>query len=432
MWRRSRGLLRFQAALDVGLVVIFGPALFVGGDLNPVRCLERNRPFTDTRWSGVTAFQPTQSDLVLQFHPWWEAAREQTTGRAPAADRRRHRRRSASAGQRPDRVVGAGDVAGVGPRPGARDDGDGAVEDRTGRSRSLFAVVAGLAAAVGGGSGRRHRLRGRRLPGGVVTGAPDLGHRRPAVVVVAGLGGAAAPLGVARRRLSRCGVRMAAGQRTAPGDCGRRHRFGAPGRSRPPPAAVAAGGRGGGVDGAGGPDTGVAHRGLHRRLLPARGGARPAAQCRAGAGRLAGACRPAADSAPGQRPPRSGRLAGALSICPCCHRGRRSGSGVVGGGIGSASLSGPPVVGPRLSRGCGRSLFAAAAPRLVIGACPAFGSDDAAPLCGARTLGSGCMCRVVVRRCAQWASKRHRLAMVAGGAAGRSYGPVQALAAGAD
>ncbi len=84
MWRRSRGLLRFQAALDVGLAVIIGPALLLGADLNPVRCLERNRPFTDTRWSEKTQFQPTQSDLVLQFHPWWEAAREQLlAGRLP-------------------------------------------------------------------------------------------------------------------------------------------------------------------------------------------------------------------------------------------------------------------------------------------------------------------------------------------------------------
>jgi hypothetical protein len=84
MWQRSRGLLRFQAALDVGLAVIIGPALLLGADLNPVRCLERNRPFVDTVWSDITEFQPTQSDLVLQFHPWWEAAREQLlAGRLP-------------------------------------------------------------------------------------------------------------------------------------------------------------------------------------------------------------------------------------------------------------------------------------------------------------------------------------------------------------
>jgi hypothetical protein len=71
-------------ALDVGLAVIIGPALFLGADLNPVRCLQRNQPFTDTRWSEITEFQPTQSDLVLQFHPWWEATREQLLdGRLP-------------------------------------------------------------------------------------------------------------------------------------------------------------------------------------------------------------------------------------------------------------------------------------------------------------------------------------------------------------
>jgi hypothetical protein len=84
MWRRSRELLCFQAALDAVLAVVIGPALLLGVDLNPVRCLERNRPFTDYRWADVTAFQPTQSDLVLQFHPWWEASRQQLlAGRLP-------------------------------------------------------------------------------------------------------------------------------------------------------------------------------------------------------------------------------------------------------------------------------------------------------------------------------------------------------------
>ncbi len=84
LWRRSRGLLRFQLALDLVLAVVVGPALLLGADLNPVRCLERNRPFTEHPWSERTGFQPTQSDLVLQFHPWWEAAREQLlAGRLP-------------------------------------------------------------------------------------------------------------------------------------------------------------------------------------------------------------------------------------------------------------------------------------------------------------------------------------------------------------
>lgn len=84
LWRRSTAVFRFQLVLDVILVVVVGPALVVGGDLNPVRSLQRNRPFEDHQWSSVTAYQPTQSDLVLQFHPWWEAAREDLrAGRMP-------------------------------------------------------------------------------------------------------------------------------------------------------------------------------------------------------------------------------------------------------------------------------------------------------------------------------------------------------------
>ena len=84
MWRRSRKVLYFQLALDLCLAVVIGPALIRGGDLNPVRCLQRNAPFTDYRWSESTEYQPTQSDLVLQFHPWWEAARKQLLeGRLP-------------------------------------------------------------------------------------------------------------------------------------------------------------------------------------------------------------------------------------------------------------------------------------------------------------------------------------------------------------
>jgi hypothetical protein len=75
-WRRPP-LLRFQLLLDLVLAVVVGPALVTGGDLNPVRCLSRNRPFDEWQWSAHTGFQPTQSDLVLQFHPWWEATRKQ-------------------------------------------------------------------------------------------------------------------------------------------------------------------------------------------------------------------------------------------------------------------------------------------------------------------------------------------------------------------
>jgi hypothetical protein len=89
LWLRHRRVLAFQLLLDVVLAVVVGPALLVGGDLNPVRCLERNRPFSEVEWDAATQMQPTQSDLVLQFHPWWDAAGEQLrAGRLPLiADR---------------------------------------------------------------------------------------------------------------------------------------------------------------------------------------------------------------------------------------------------------------------------------------------------------------------------------------------------------
>ena len=71
-FRRSRALFRFQLLLDVILAVVVGPALVVGGDLNPVKTLEGSPPFRHTEWSPATTFQPTQGDLVYQFHPWWE------------------------------------------------------------------------------------------------------------------------------------------------------------------------------------------------------------------------------------------------------------------------------------------------------------------------------------------------------------------------
>jgi hypothetical protein len=79
-WRRSRDLLRFQLVLDLLLAAVVGPALVVGGDLNPVRCLSRNRPFHSWVWSENTRFQPTHSDLVLQLHPWMEETRRLTAG----------------------------------------------------------------------------------------------------------------------------------------------------------------------------------------------------------------------------------------------------------------------------------------------------------------------------------------------------------------
>ena len=71
-FRRSRALFRFQLLLDVILAVVVGPALVVGGDLNPVKTVQGAPPFQNVEWSTTTGFQPTQGDLVYQFHPWWE------------------------------------------------------------------------------------------------------------------------------------------------------------------------------------------------------------------------------------------------------------------------------------------------------------------------------------------------------------------------
>ncbi|MFV2073844.1 MAG: hypothetical protein ACC742_14480, partial [Thermoanaerobaculales bacterium] len=84
MWRKSKPLLSFQLVLDIVLAAVVGPALVLGADLDPVRCLQRNQPFASHSWASTTTYQPTQSDLVLQFHPWWEAARRQVLeGRMP-------------------------------------------------------------------------------------------------------------------------------------------------------------------------------------------------------------------------------------------------------------------------------------------------------------------------------------------------------------
>ena len=71
-YRRSRALFRFQLLLDVILMVVIGPALVVGGDLNPIKTIKGSPPFQNVEWSAATGFQPTQGDLVYQFHPWWE------------------------------------------------------------------------------------------------------------------------------------------------------------------------------------------------------------------------------------------------------------------------------------------------------------------------------------------------------------------------
>jgi hypothetical protein len=77
LWLRNRGALRFQLLLDIILLVLFGPALSRGLVLDPVRCLQTSPPFAAWHWSPDTTLQPTQSDVVLQFHPWWEEARRQ-------------------------------------------------------------------------------------------------------------------------------------------------------------------------------------------------------------------------------------------------------------------------------------------------------------------------------------------------------------------
>ena len=72
MYSRSRDLLRFQILLDVVLTVVVGPALIGALDLNPIKTIGGSPPFRQVEWSADTDFQPTQGDLVYQFHPWWE------------------------------------------------------------------------------------------------------------------------------------------------------------------------------------------------------------------------------------------------------------------------------------------------------------------------------------------------------------------------
>ncbi|NOZ93734.1 MAG: YfhO family protein [Acidobacteria bacterium] len=82
--RWMRRALGFQLLLDLALLVLFGPILARGLVLDPVRCLERSPPFAAWRWDPRTGLQSTQSDLVLQLHPWWEEARRQMLrGRLP-------------------------------------------------------------------------------------------------------------------------------------------------------------------------------------------------------------------------------------------------------------------------------------------------------------------------------------------------------------
>lgn len=84
LWRWNRRALRFQLLLDLILLVLFAPALGRGLVLDPVRCLQSSAPFTAWHWDRETTLQPTQSDLVLQLHPWWEeAGRQLREGRMP-------------------------------------------------------------------------------------------------------------------------------------------------------------------------------------------------------------------------------------------------------------------------------------------------------------------------------------------------------------
>ncbi len=81
---RHQSVFRFQLLLDLILAAVLGPALWMGGDLNPVRSIQKLPPFTEAAWSERTEFQPTQSDLTLQFHPWWnETGRQLREGRLP-------------------------------------------------------------------------------------------------------------------------------------------------------------------------------------------------------------------------------------------------------------------------------------------------------------------------------------------------------------
>ena len=89
LWRRSRGLLRFQLLLDLLLATVVAPALLIGGELSTVRSLEHSPPFTEWRWDDATTDQPTQSDLVRQIQPWMEETRRQLReGRLPLISER--------------------------------------------------------------------------------------------------------------------------------------------------------------------------------------------------------------------------------------------------------------------------------------------------------------------------------------------------------
>ena len=258
---RWRSLLRFQLLLDLGLAAVVAPALLLGADLSPVRCLQNAPPFEAWEWYGSTELQLAQSDVTLQFHPWWREARRELAAGAAAAGLRADRRRPAPARQRPDRSVGTGDAAGVGARSGAGDHGDGAVEAGDGRPWRLPAVALRLPGGLARGGGGRPRLRIGLLPGGVVAGAAGLGHGRAAVGVVGGAGCPAPAGATVGPGPGRAGSRLAPGLRPPPGDRRHRLRLGLAGRAGPPPPAVAAGRGDGGGRAAGGCGPRLAHGG---------------------------------------------------------------------------------------------------------------------------------------------------------------------------
>ncbi len=72
MYRRWKAIFRFQLLLDVVLAAVAGPALLTGSDLNPISTIQGRPPFQNIEWSEGTCYQPTQGDLVYQFHPWWD------------------------------------------------------------------------------------------------------------------------------------------------------------------------------------------------------------------------------------------------------------------------------------------------------------------------------------------------------------------------
>ena len=83
--RRNSAIFRFQILLDVVLAAVVGPALLTGNDLNPIRTIHGQPPFRHVEWSTDTGYQPTQGDLVYQFHPWWdETGRQLRRGEMPS------------------------------------------------------------------------------------------------------------------------------------------------------------------------------------------------------------------------------------------------------------------------------------------------------------------------------------------------------------